>query len=209
MIRETVPVGMLQCNCTILGDETSREAMVIDPGYEIPRIMALLAKHQLTVRKIVITHAHIDHIASAFTLQQHCGAPIVYNQAELPLVAMMATQAAWFNMAVPTVKPPDHSPADDEVLAVHGIDAYVLHTPGHTPGSLCLHIPSASLLIAGDTLFAGSVGRTDLPGGNHHQLIASIQERLLPLPDATVVVAGHGAETTMGEERAHNPFLLS
>ena len=208
MIRETVPVGMLQCNCTILGDEISREAMVIDPGYEIPRIMALLAKHQLTVRKIVITHAHIDHIASAFTLQQHCGAPIIYNQAELPLVAMMATQAAWFNMAVPTVKPPDHSPADDEVLAVHGIDAQVLYTPGHTPGSLCLHIPSASLLIAGDTLFAGSVGRTDLPGGNHHQLIASIQERLLPLPDATVVVAGHGAETTMGEERAHNPFLL-
>lgn len=208
MIRETVPVGMLQCNCTILGDEISREAMVIDPGYEIPRIMALLAKHQLTVRKIVITHAHIDHIASAFTLQQHCGAPIIYNQAELPLVAMMATQAAWFNMAVPTVKPPDHSPADDEVLAVHGIDAQVLYTPGHTPGSLCLHIPSDSLLIAGDTLFAGSVGRTDLPGGNHHQLIASIQERLLPLPDATVVVAGHGAETTMGEERARNPFLL-
>jgi glyoxylase-like metal-dependent hydrolase (beta-lactamase superfamily II) len=207
MIRETFPVGLLQCNCTILGDETSREALVIDPGYDIPRILALLAKHQLTVRQIVITHAHIDHIAGAHILKQHTGAPILYNQADLPLVAIMDTQAAWFDLAVPTVRPPDHSPADGEIIAVPGIDAHVLHTPGHTEGSLCLHLPAASLLIAGDTLFAGAVGRTDLPGGSHHKLIASIRDRLLPLPDDTLVIPGHGPSTTIAIEREENPFL--
>jgi hydroxyacylglutathione hydrolase len=207
MIRETIPVGLLQCNCTILGDETSREAIVIDPGYDIPRILTLLAKHQLTVKQIVITHAHIDHIASAHTLKQHTGAPIVYNQADLPLVAIMSTQAGWFDLAVPTVRPPDHSPADGEAITIAGIRADVLHTPGHTEGSLCLHIPAASLLIAGDTLFAGGVGRTDLPGGSHGQLIASIRDRLLPLPDETAVSPGHGPMTTIGAERDENPFL--
>jgi len=207
MIRETVAVGLLQCNCTVLGDEGSREAVVIDPGYEIPRVLGLLEKHQLTVRQIVVTHAHIDHIAGAHMLQQHTGAPILYNQADLPLVAMMEVQAGWFGLTVPTVRPPDHSPADGERVAVGGIEAQVLHTPGHTEGSLCLHLPAESLLIAGDTLFAGGVGRTDLPGGSHRRLIASIRERLLPLPDETLVVPGHGPVTTIGVERAENPFL--
>ncbi len=207
MIRETFPVGLLQCNCTVLGDEASREAIVVDPGYEIPRILAALAKHQLTVKQIVVTHAHIDHIASALSLKQITGAPIVYNQADLPLLAMMDVQAGWFDLAVPDVAPPDHSPLDGEALSVRGIATTVLHTPGHTEGSLSVYVPEAALLLAGDTLFAGSVGRTDLPGGHHGKLIASIRERLLPLPAETVVVPGHGPQTTLGEEKRSNPFL--
>jgi hydroxyacylglutathione hydrolase len=207
MIRETFPVGLLQCNCTILGDETSREAIVIDPGYEIPRILAMLAKHELTVRRIVVTHAHIDHIASAQTLHQITGAPIIYSKDDLELVAMIDEQSTWIGVETPTVLPPDHSPADDEQVSVPGIDMTVLLTPGHTQGSLCLYVPAASLLVAGDTLFAGSVGRTDLPGGNHDQLIASIHERLLPLPGNTLVIPGHGATTTIEVERQTNPFL--
>jgi hydroxyacylglutathione hydrolase len=207
MIRETLAVGLLGCNCTILGDEVSREAMVIDPGYEIPRILALLAKHQLTVKQIVVTHAHIDHIAGAQSLKEITGAPVMYHEADLPLVAIMATQAAWFNLAVPTVLPPDHSPADGETVAMGGVTGQILHTPGHSEGSLCLYMPSESLLIAGDTLFAGGVGRTDFPGGSAGKLIASIRERLLTLPDATQVVPGHGPETTIGTEREYNPFL--
>jgi hydroxyacylglutathione hydrolase len=208
MIRETFPVGLLQCNCTILGDETSHEAIVVDPGYDIPRILALLNKHELTVRQIFVTHAHIDHIASALTLKQLTGAPILFSKNDIPLVDLMATQAAWFNLEVPTVQPPDHSPADNEVLSISGIDATILSTPGHSQGSLCLHIPAANLLIAGDTLFAGSVGRTDLPGGNADQIIASIHDRLLPLPGETLVIPGHGPTTTIAHERATNPFLI-
>jgi hydroxyacylglutathione hydrolase len=207
LIRETLAVGLLGCNCSILGDETSREAIVVDPGYDVPRILALLAKHQLTVKVIVVTHAHIDHIASAQSLKQITGAPILYNKADLPLVAMMDWQAGLFDLAVPTVMPPDHSPADGEIVSVKGVETMVLHTPGHSEGSLCLHLPAQNLLIAGDTLFAGGVGRTDFPGGSAAKLVASIKERLLPLPDDTVVVPGHGAETTIGIERAHNAFL--
>jgi len=208
MIRETLAVGLLGCNCTVLGDEESREAIVVDPGYDIPRILAVLAKHQLTVKQIVVTHAHIDHIACALDLKQITGAPILYSQADLPLVAMMDMQAGWLNLAVPKVMPPDHSPADGEQVSVRGIEATVLHTPGHTEGSLCLHVPAANLLLAGDTLFAGGVGRTDLPGGNTEKLLGSIRERLLPLPDATQVIPGHGPATTIARERATNPFLI-
>ena len=208
MIRETLAVGLLGCNCTVLGDEESREAIVVDPGYDIPRILAVLAKHQLTVKQIVVTHAHIDHIASALDLKQITGAPILYSEADLPLVAMMDAQADWLNVAIPTVKPPDHSPKDGEQVSVRGIDVTVLHTPGHTEGSLCLHVPAANLLLAGDTLFAGGVGRTDLPGGNTEKLLSSIRERLLPLPDATQVIPGHGPATTIARERATNPFLI-
>lgn len=208
MIRETFPVGLLGCNCTILGDKASHEAIVVDPGYDIPQVLALLAKHQLTVKKIVVTHAHIDHIASAQSLKQMTGAPILYNQADLPLVAMMDVQAGWLGLPVPTVLPPDHSPADGEAIHAGGISANVMYMPGHTEGSLCLHLPKEHLLLAGDTLFAGSVGRTDLPGGSSGKLLASIRERLLPLPDATLVVPGHGPTTTIGTERVQNPFLV-
>lgn len=207
MIRETFPVGPLRCNCTVLGDGGSGMATVVDPGAEIARILAVLAKHHLHLQQIVVTHAHIDHIAGALALKEATGAPVLYSEADLPLVAMMDAQAGWLGVPTPAVAPPDHAPADAEALLIGNIAAQILHTPGHTQGSLCLYLPEQQLLLAGDTLFAGSVGRTDLPGGNHRQLIASIRERLLPLPEATVVVPGHGGETTLGEERESNPFL--
>ena len=207
MIRETFPVGMLGCNCTILGDEASHEAVVVDPGFEVPRILDLLAKHELTVRKIVVTHAHIDHIGSALQLKQLTGATIIYSKDDLPLVAMMDAQAQWIGTATPEVQPPDHSPADGEDVGVRGIAARTMLTPGHSEGSLCVYVPQEHLLLAGDTLFAGGVGRTDLPGGNMRKLLQSIRERLLPLPGETVVVPGHGEETTIARETASNPFL--
>ncbi len=207
MIRETFPVGPLQCNCTILGDETSHEAIVIDPGADIPQILVLLARHALTVKQILITHAHIDHIAGAQQLKAITGAPILYNQADLPLVAIMDEQADWLGVPVPDVAPPDDDLSDGKSVHIHGLTAEVIATPGHTPGSICLHIPTHSLLFAGDTLFAGTVGRTDLPGGSMPTLLRSIHQRLLPLPDATIVIAGHGVSTTIATERITNPYL--
>jgi len=207
MIHEILSVGPLQCNCSILGDEASREAIVVDPGADIPAIQAVLKRHGLTVKQIVITHAHIDHIAGAQQLKRLTGAPILYNQNDLPLVKMMDVQASWLGMAIPEVLPPDASLNDGQTVAVEGISGTVIHTPGHTQGSSCLYLPEHSLLLAGDTLFAGSVGRTDLPGGDTKQLIRSIQDRLLVLPDEVNVVPGHGPNTTIGEERYSNPFI--
>src|ERR1700761_721850 len=155
MIRETLPVGLLGCNCTILGDEVSREAIVVDPGYDIPEILLVLARHQLTVRKIVITHAHIDHIAGSLELKRITGAPILYHQADLPQLGIMDQQASWLGVETPEVAPPDHAIRDEEIVNAGSIDAQVLHTPGHTEGSVCLYLPKENLLLAGDTLFAG------------------------------------------------------
>jgi glyoxylase-like metal-dependent hydrolase (beta-lactamase superfamily II) len=215
MILETTPVGPLQCNCSILGDETSREAIVVDPGDDIPRILAFLAKHSLTVKQIIITHAHIDHIAGAHRLKQLTGAPILYNQRDLPLVKMMDVQATWLGVPTPIVSKPDDTLEDGKRITIgaspeqtrRGLTGSILHTPGHTEGSVCLYLPDNSLLLAGDTLFAGSVGRTDLPGGNTSKLLHSIHERLLTLPDEVIVIPGHGPRTTIGSERASNPFL--
>jgi glyoxylase-like metal-dependent hydrolase (beta-lactamase superfamily II) len=207
MIHEILPVGALQCNCSILGDETSGEAIVVDPGDDIPRIMAILQRHKLTVKQILITHAHIDHIAGAARLKRLTGAPILYNPRDLPLVKMMDVQAGWLGMATPEVLPPDDSLDQGRIIEIAGLSGEILHTPGHTQGSVCFHLPEQNLLIAGDTLFAGSVGRTDLPGGDGPMLIHSIREKLLPLPDSTIVIPGHGPKTTIGEEREYNPFL--
>jgi hydroxyacylglutathione hydrolase len=208
-IHEVLAVGTLQCNCSILGDLDSREAIVVDPGDDIPRIVHLLERHQLTVKQIVVTHAHIDHIAGAHRLKQWTGAPVLYNQNDLPLVAMMEVQAGWLGTATPTVSAPDDSLEDGNVVSVRGLSGSVILTPGHTEGSLCLYMPEQNLLLAGDTLFAGSVGRTDLPGGNTKKLLASIRDRLLPLPDRTRVIPGHGEATSIGLERHGNPFLQS
>ena len=210
MIRETFPVGMLGCNCTVLGDEGSREAIVVDPGADLPQILSVLAAHELTLKRIVVTHAHFDHIAGALELKKLTGAPILYNQADLPLVAVLNQQPSWVGLRLPLAEaaPPDHSLEDGDRVQVRGLEAEVLLTPGHTPGSLCLHLPAQNLLLAGDTLFAGGVGRTDFPLGSTGALMASIRDRLLPLPADTVVVPGHGGETTIGEEAATNPFLV-
>jgi hydroxyacylglutathione hydrolase len=215
MILETIQVGLLQCNCSILGDESSREAIVVDPGDDIPRILALLAKHSLTVKQIIITHAHIDHIAGAHRLKQLTGAPILYNQNDLAQVKMMDIQATWLGIPTPTVSNPDDTLDDGKLITIGanpgkgetGLTGSILHTPGHTEGSVCLYLPAQTLLLAGDTLFAGSVGRTDLPGGNTDKLLRSIHERLLTLPDDVTVIPGHGPRTTIGSERLENPFL--
>jgi hydroxyacylglutathione hydrolase len=207
MIHEILPVGALQCNCSILGDEASGEAIVVDPGDEVLRILALLQRHNLTVKQILVTHAHIDHIAGAARLQALTGAPVLYNQNDLPLVKMMDVQAGWLGSTTPEVHPPDDTLDDGKLISITNISGSILFTPGHTQGSVCLYLPEQGLLLAVDTLFAGSVGRTDLPGGDGPTLIRSIHSKLLPLPDSTVVIPGHGPKTTIGNERATNPFL--
>ncbi len=207
MILETFAVGPLQCNCTILGDEASGEAIVIDPGDEISRIHRLLTSRNLKLKQILITHAHIDHVGGALRLSRLTGAPIYLNENDLPLLAMMDQQAAWLGIPTPDVAPPDEGLPEGRLVGLAAYPAQVLHTPGHTQGSICLRFTPLNLLFAGDTLFAGSIGRTDLPGGNFDQILESIQTRLLCLPDETRVVPGHGPVTTIGRERISNPFL--
>jgi hydroxyacylglutathione hydrolase len=207
MIFESFPVGPLACNCTILGDEETREAIVIDPGDEVSRIAKRLTEQGLKLKQILVTHGHIDHVGGALKLKRLTGAPIFMNEADLPLVEMMDAQAAWLGVRPPETAPPDESLAEGQIVGLEHYPAQVLHTPGHTQGSVCLHFAPLKLLVAGDTLFAGSIGRTDLPGGNFEQIMASLHTRLLVLPDKTRVLPGHGPLTTIGEERALNPFL--
>jgi glyoxylase-like metal-dependent hydrolase (beta-lactamase superfamily II) len=207
MILETFPVGPLQSNCTILGDEESGEAVVVDPGDEAGRIARRLAELGLKLKQILVTHAHIDHVGGALRLKRLTGAPILLHQDDLPLLATMDDQAGWIGVPTPETAPPDAWLADGQLVGLERFPAQVLHTPGHTQGSVCLHFAPLKLLIAGDTLFAGSIGRTDLPGGNSEQIIDSIQTRLLALPDETKVLTGHGPATTIGNERRNNPFL--
>lgn len=207
MILETFPVGSLQCNCTILGDESTDEAIVIDPGDEIARIHQRLIEHGLKLKQILITHAHIDHVGGALRLKRLTGAPILLNENDLPLLQMMGTQAAWLGIAPPETAPPDENLTDGQQVGLFSYPAKVLHTPGHTQGSVSLHFAPLKMVIAGDTLFAGSIGRTDLPGGNFDQIIESIETRLLALPDETRVIPGHGPVTSIGMERRKNPFL--
>jgi hydroxyacylglutathione hydrolase len=207
MILETFPVGPLQCNCTILGDEQTREAIVIDPGEEIGRIQKRLTAHGLKLKQILVTHGHIDHVGGALKLKRLTGAPIYLNEGDLEQLAIMHEQAAWVGVEAPETAPPDESLADGMTVGLGSYPAQVLHTPGHTQGSVSLHFAPLKLLVAGDTLFAGSIGRTDLPGGNYEQILNSIQARLLALPDETKVLPGHGPASTIGTERRSNPFL--
>ena len=207
MILETFPVGPLQCNCTILGDEEAGEAIVIDPGDEIGRIARRLNTLGLKLKQILITHAHIDHIGGALKLKKLTGAPILMNENDLPQLKIMAEQAGWLGVDTPETAPPDENLSDGLLVGLDRYPAQVIHTPGHTQGSVCLHFAPLNLLVAGDTLFAGSIGRTDLPGGNSSQIIDSIHSRLLALPQQTKVLPGHGPATTIGAERKSNPFL--
>jgi len=207
MILETFPVGPLQCNCTLLGDEEAGEAIVIDPGDEVSRIYRRISDLGLKVKQILITHAHIDHVGGALKLKQLNGAPILLNEQDLPLLKMMETQAAWVGVPTPEVAAPDASLVDGMQVGLERYPGQVLYTPGHTQGSVCLHFAPLKMVIAGDTLFAGSIGRTDLPGGNPRQIIESIETRLMTLADETRVLPGHGPATTIGAERNHNPFL--
>jgi hydroxyacylglutathione hydrolase len=207
MIHEIIPVGPLQCNCSIIGDEAIHEAIVIDPGDDIDQVLDLLRKHKLQVKQIVITHAHIDHVGGAMKLRAATGAPILLNQNDYALLKLLDVQAAWIGMPAPGKVEIDNSLGQADSVKAGSLAAQVLHTPGHTEGSICLYFPLEKKLIAGDTLFAGSIGRTDLPGGSYEKILHSLHDRVLALPDETVVVPGHGPLTTIGEERERNPFL--
>jgi glyoxylase-like metal-dependent hydrolase (beta-lactamase superfamily II) len=207
MIHEILPVGPLRCNCSVIGDEATHEAMVIDPGDDISKIVALVEEHKLKVKQIVITHAHIDHVGGAMKLRALTGAPILLNENDSALLKMLDVQAAWLGMAPPEAVEIDQSLAQGDSLTTGTLVATVLHTPGHTEGSICLYFPAEKKLIAGDTLFAGSIGRTDLPGGSMAKILASLKGKLLELPDETLVVPGHGSLTTIGDERELNPYL--
>ena len=209
MIHEIFPVGPLQCNCSVIADEVSREAMVIDPGDDIAHIEEILRHHKLTVKQIVVTHGHIDHIGGAMKLKKLTGAPLLLNEQDFGLLKILPLQAAWVGMASPGKVTVDQKMSDGDLLRAGILGATVMHTPGHTQGSVCLYFDADKKLIAGDTLFAGSIGRTDLPGGNFETIMRSLHQRVLALADDVIVVPGHGPLTTIGEERAANPFLQS
>lgn len=208
MIHEIIAVGPLQCNCSIIGDEATREAMVIDPGDDIEAVLAIIRKHDLQVKQIVITHAHIDHVGGAMKLRMATGAPILLNQNDYALLKMLDVQAAWIGVPVPGTVEIDHAVGTGDTVSAGAHSASILHTPGHTEGSICLYFTADKKLIAGDTLFAGSIGRTDLPGGSMQKILRSLHDTILALPDETVVVPGHGPLTTVGNERESNPFLV-
>lgn len=216
IIHEILPVGLLQCNCSIIGDPQTREALVVDPGDEVGRILDRLAQHSLTVKAIVSTHAHIDHVGGLRKMQRATGAPVLMHGDDRELYRHLDVQAAWLGMPAPEPVTIDKFLREGETLRWGRFEANVLHTPGHTPGSISLYLAppkddetgmDPGRLLAGDTLFARSIGRTDLPGGSLGQILRSIHQKLLILPDETIVYPGHGAVTTIGEERISNPFL--
>jgi hydroxyacylglutathione hydrolase len=224
-IHEILPVGMLQCNCHIVGDPQSREAIVIDPGDDAARIMEVIERHHLKVTAIVITHTHIDHVIGLSRVHVATGAPVYVHADDLILYHMLDVQASWLGWQKPEEVKVDQFVREGDVIRWGRYEAQILHTPGHTPGSICLYMPSdmpvaptdagptksamsgTGQLFAGDTLFAGSIGRTDLWGGSFKEIINSLRGKLLDLPDDTVVYPGHGESTTVGKERATNPFL--
>jgi glyoxylase-like metal-dependent hydrolase (beta-lactamase superfamily II) len=242
LIHITIPVGMLQCNCSIIGDPVTREALVVDPGDEVHRILDLLGRHKLTVKAIVSTHAHIDHVGGLSKLHQYTGAPVLMHRDDLPLYQAMDMQASFLGILAPELTDVDQLLKEGDVLRWGSFAAQVIHTPGHTPGSVSLYLPHdagkvsvpngdekaaapeqaggiiappelenavfrAPQLFSGDTLFAGSIGRTDLWGGSMEQIMDSLQTKLMNLPDETIVHPGHGPVTSIGHERQLNPFL--
>jgi len=207
MIHEILPVGMLQCNCSIFGDEESREAVVIDPGDEIGRIQEILTKHGLRVKAIIITHAHIDHIGGAEKLKVATGAPVYMNANDQELYDRLDMQAGWLGMRTPPKTDIDVQAREGDSLKLGSAEFHILETPGHTQGSISVWIPAENKVVAGDTLFLDSIGRTDLPGGDFQQILRSIHHKLMALPADATVVPGHGPNTTIGREKQRNPFL--
>jgi len=208
MIHEVLPVGMLACNCSVIGDEHTREGIVIDPGDDISRIQKIIHRHGLRIKMIVVTHAHLDHVGGAQQLKEATGAVVYMSANDIPLYDHLDLQAAWMGVPTPTRTEIDTPAREGERLLFGGApEIVVLDTPGHTPGSISLWIPSEKKLIAGDTLFRDSIGRTDLPGGDGRQILRSIRDKLFPLPDDTEVFPGHGETTTLGREKEFNYFL--
>jgi glyoxylase-like metal-dependent hydrolase (beta-lactamase superfamily II) len=208
MIISTFPVGLLQCNCTILGDETTHEAIIIDPGDDAEKIVAELEKRGLKPKQILCTHTHIDHVGAIDDLQHRLGVPASIHKADLTLLEKLDIQAQFSGLPTPKQGTIDGFVQDGDAIGCSGVQLGVLHTPGHTPGSITLHLAGdRPILFTGDTLFMQSIGRTDLWGGSYPEIIRSIQNKLMTFDDDTLVIAGHGQSTTIGRERRYNPFL--
>lgn len=256
LIHEIIPVGMLQCNCSILGDPVTREAIVVDPGDEIERVLKILSDNKLKVRAILSTHTHIDHVGGLAGLHRATGAPVLIHEADLELYRHLDVQAQFLGARTPESTKIEDFVKEGDTLRWGDYSARVIHTPGHTPGSISLFVEKGKgaaesfldrrtpgpakvserahlraelgdrshaqghshelsrgldsappRLVSGDTLFQGSIGRTDLWGGSMKNILRSIREKLMMLPDETVVIPGHGESTTIGNERAHNPYL--
>ncbi len=208
MIRTTFPVGPFQCNCSILVDEATRDAVIVDPGWEEDAILAEVDRLGARVRVLAHTHAHIDHINATHAVHAATGARIALHVGDLPLCDGLPGQAAMFGLPVSPPVRPDTLLGDGDVVEAGSIALRVLHTPGHTPGSICFHFEGEEpVIFTGDTLFRLGIGRTDLWGGSHPAILRSIRERLFTLDGELRVVPGHGEETTIGFERARNPFF--
>lgn len=212
MIVETFPVGALACNCTIVSDEASGEAIVVDGGDGVAEVLARLRRDGRRAKYLVHTHAHIDHIAELGRLRDSTGAPGLLHPADLPLYRTLALQAQWLGLShAPPVVALDGELNDGQLLTIGATRCRVLHTPGHTPGSVCFEIDDGAspTLLTGDTLFAGSIGRWDLGGTSMEEIVRSIRTKLFDYADATPVIPGHGAFTTIGAERGSNPYLVA
>lgn len=208
MIIETFQVGTLACNCTVLADDDSRRAMVIDPGDDAAEILHRLESRGLKLEALISTHAHIDHVGAIAELQEATGAPASIHQKDLYLWDNLETQATWLGIPAPRTGTIERFLDQGDTVSSGALSVNVLHTPGHTPGSLSFHLENGRhILFTGDTLFLQSVGRTDLWGGSMPDLMESIRTRLMCFDDETLVMPGHGPSTTIGRERRQNPFL--
>ncbi len=205
MIIKKLPVGPIMANCFILGCEETKKAAVIDPGDETDKILMTLAQNNLTVEQIINTHCHFDHAGGNKKMCDATGAPLVLHPAEIPVLEHLAHSAARWGLSADASPPPDREVGDGDTITFGNITLTVIHTPGHSPGGICLH--TNGHIFVGDTLFAGSIGRTDFPGGSHEELLASIREKLFRLDDDVRVYTGHGPETTIGTEKQSNPFV--
>ncbi len=208
IVVERFIVGPLDVNCYLLWSRTHRTAFVIDPGGDAEVIEDGVKKHGLSVKYIINTHGHFDHIGADVELKESLGASLVIHKDDALLLQRGSEQAMVFNIHVPSQPPPDLLVEDGSLLEADGLVLEVIHTPGHTPGGISLYLREEKILFTGDTLFAGGVGRTDLPGGSYELLLDSIKRRILTLDDSTRILPGHGPYSTIGEEKAINPFLM-
>jgi glyoxylase-like metal-dependent hydrolase (beta-lactamase superfamily II) len=203
-----VVVGLFQENCWIVGSRQRGEAVVIDPGDEPETILALARDMGVKITRVLASHAHLDHIMAVRDVVEVTGAPFLLHASDVPIADNMPTAArSWLGRDVPPAPTPDAFPSDGQDIEVAGVSLRVIHTPGHTPGSVSLYAAEANLLFSGDTLFRESIGRTDLPGGDTDTILASIRQRLYTLPEQTRVLPGHMLETSIAHEKAHNPFV--